>query len=1358
MLKSFLLLIISCWLFLAVPLSASYRTNVHSISRRDGLSNGAVTAIAKDTDGYMWLGTWNGLNRYDGLNMVTFLPGNNEYSIHNHVIRELYPTKSGAIWMLTNKGVSLYDNILNRFTSFFTQESDQLNYENDISISLSEKSGIWVSVFGQGIFMFDTLSGHFNKVTFDTVSKNASVGIIKIHVTGDQFYCIASNGQLLSMSGQHLVPIMFLPLTGTILSFTSTEINGKPCLLITQRVGPALMVNLEKKEINQLNIPNDLITTLSASLKKDKLWIGTEKGNIYGYNSVNRQFENLELLTDLPATSPIATRILSILETEPDLLWIGTDGNGVYTLKLTEFPNNSIPSSHLEYPIVRSIIVSDKNHILIGTKGGGIDIFDANGQYIKNISTKNGLSNNSVFSMHQRFDGSIWVGSDGEGIDIVSPDYSTIRNFPRDFEVPGTFTFSSVYRVLEDCDQNIFLGTSGFGVIRLTFDKTNPSKPIAYDQVILDEQNGLQKHIVYALAEEKSGIIWIGTRGIGVFQYNTITKRVLAHYSTSTHPEYIKNDDIISLFIDKSNRIYAGSSNGLFSFLTNLTDSSKIDHFDQHAGLLNTSIHTIEADQQNNIWVTTNFGLASIDSTRQYVRNFNDNDGLINIEYSDGASFFDEKTNRLFVGGTLGIDIIQPDKIKFSSQFPPIAINQLLIKNQPVEIGSQSVLTSSINHQNKLVLKYNQNSLTFHVTPLVYWGKERYRISYQLKNFDDDWVVNLPDQQISFTNIKSGSYILQFRVSDENGKWSGISKEIELEIKPPIWRTTWALLIYIVLFFGFQSLLFLYYRRKEAQKKEALLLEYKMKKEEELQKYKFEFFTNVAHEFRTPLTMITSYIHALIEDTRNTMNEPRLLKVYNNSIKLQKLVLEIMQFRKLEKGKEPLNIRLTNPVDLVWEIISDFELIAQQKNVYCTLITLQPNISFKTDAEKFQRIVSNLVSNAIKYNNPGGFVNISVMMETNALKVEIADNGIGINPEYYQNIFEPFGITSAKMKGSMPSYRSTGLGLAVTKGLVELLKGVISFESNVTQGTKFICVFPDVHEISAIDLSTLSAEPVEDLSFIDDLKPDLKLTNLKNTSEKSTILLVDDDNEILEVLSVFLHHDYNVLFASNGVEAYEKVLNEKPDLVVSDIMMPEMDGIELCCKLRQNFDTSHLPLILLTAKSEIEDRIAGLKAGADSYIPKPFHPDHLRVRIQKLLQQRLNIKKHFAFPSENPALVKEIPDPFFQKLLNYIDENIDDTNLSSGKMCDDLAISKSSLYNKTKSILGTTPHHLINQRRLSKAIVFLKTTNMTVSEIIDQTGFVSRTHFYDLFKNAYECSPSEYRSKSWSEANSNDAE
>ncbi len=1343
-----------CCLALYQTLQAQYRSNVHSISRSEGLSNGAVNTIAKDTEGYMWFGTWNGLNRYDGRSIVTFMPGIKPFAIHNHVVRELYPTASGSIWMLTNKGIALYDNSHNRFHSFFAGESEQINYENDISLTCSDALGTIAAVYGSGIFTFDSLKNQFVRIKFDPGSTKASIGIKRLHSIGPDIYCITGNNTLIKISGTRLIEIIQLPINAAISSSLGVLLNNKPYLLVTLRGGNAIMVDIGDKLVKQLKIPDDIITSFAPSAMPGRLWAGTEKGKIFSLNTSSGQFELLNIPSDLFVKNPIATRVLSICETAPDILWIGTDGNGVYNMKLSDFPNKSLSSRQLSYPIVRCILITQKKQMLIGTKGGGIDVFDSKRKHIRNISVKNGLSNNSVLSFHERADGSIWVGTDGQGIDIISPDLKKIKNFPRDFINNRDPGFASVYRILEDNDQRIYLGTSGFGVIMIEFDQGKPSNPVYYEQVILDKTpggNSQQKQIVYALTQERPGIIWIGTRGFGVYRYNTITKRLLSQFSSLTNPSFIKNDDILALYTDNKNIVWVGSSSGIFSFSPEL-NGVRVQGLNLQDELSNTSIHAIQMDKQGNLWVSTNQGLSCIDVLNKTVKSFTSNDGLINVEYSDGASFYDNSTGELFVGGTMGVDMIQTREINFSSFFPPIAINELYIRNQLVEISEESPLSNRINLQPRLELKSNQNALAFYVSPLTYWGKERHRISYRLKNFDDNWTVNPHNQAIRFTNLNPGKYFLQLRVSDENGIWSEQVKEVEILINPPLWKTKWAVAVYILLLIGIQLLIIRSYIRRVSRRKEAALLVFKQQKEKELQNYKIEFFTNVAHEFRTPLTLITSHIHALIEEAEATGKNPRLLKVYNNSIRLQKLVLEIIQFRKLEKGKEPLNISRVNPELLAKEVISDLELLAQKSKVTCEVTCNEKDLFFNTDADKYQRVITNLVSNAIKYNNPDGFIKVRISYTQHELTTEVEDNGTGIDPEYKSKVFEPFGISSAQKRGSFPGYKSTGLGLAVTKGIVELLGGTITYESNPGEGTLFTCRFPDIHLVNTEKIVRKEPADADEMAIMDETTSTEVFDGSISKSQKPTILLVDDDSEILELLSEMLHPIYEIHLAKNGVEALHILDNKNIDLVVSDVMMPEMDGIELCCKIRENFDTSHLPVVLLTAKAEIEDRIKGLQAGADSYIPKPFHPDHLKIRIEKLLITRQNIRKSFANKDDISLLIKEIPDPFFQKLLTHIDENIDDESLLAEKLSEQLAISKSSLYNKTKSVLGTTPHGLINQRRVRKASILLDSTTLTVSEIIDQTGFNSRAHFYELFNKAFGCSPTEYRLKRKSEA------
>ncbi|NTW24242.1 MAG: hypothetical protein HGA37_06055, partial [Lentimicrobium sp.] len=819
----------SCLLFLlllGISLKAEYRTNFHSISRREGLSNGAVNAIARDAEGYMWFGTWNGLNRYDGSNIVTFMPGGRPFTLHNHVVRELYPTAGGSIWMLTNKGISLYDNVTNRFSSFFTGESEQINYENDISLCHSNKYGTLAAVFGNGIFKYDSITSQFSKIKFDQNSAQVSLGVKRLYSIGSEFFCITGDNHLYEIKENNLIEILQIPVKAAISSSLGVFIHGHPFLLITQRGASAIFIDIKKGTTSPLKVTEDIITSFAPSAEPVRLWAGTEKGRIISLNLSTGLPEIQNALPDLFINNPITTRVLSICETAPDILWIGTDGNGVYNLKLSEFPNNSLSSSQLSYPIVRSILVTSKNNILIGTKGGGIDVFDKSGHRIKHLSVKDGLSNNSVLSFHERRDGTIWVGTDGQGIDIISQDFKTIRNFPGDFPGSSSPAFASVYRILEDIDRRLYLGTSGFGVIMVEFDKNSPVTPINAEQLVLDKsirQRSLQKQIVYALTLERPGIIWIGTRGSGVFQYNTVTKRVLSQFNTGTHPAHIKNDDILALFTDNAKNIWVGSSSGVFSLSPEINGLVKIAALNLNDDLSSTSVHAIQMDTQGNLWVTTNQGLSVIDPKNQTVKNFNSNDGLINLEYSDGASFFDKGTGQLYIGGTTGVDIIQTREIKFASLFPPIAINDLYIRNQLVEIAEESVLQSRINLQNSLILKHNQNALTFYVSPLAYWGKERHRISYRLKNFDDNWVVNMQNQAISFTNLAHGNYILQLRVSDENGIWSDQIKEITITINPPFWRTSWAIVAYILLIFGLQLLIFRSYRRREARRKEAAL-------------------------------------------------------------------------------------------------------------------------------------------------------------------------------------------------------------------------------------------------------------------------------------------------------------------------------------------------------------------------------------------------------------------------------------------------------------------------------------------------------------------------------------------------------
>lgn len=1328
--------------------SQAYReVDLHSISRKEGLSNGAVNAISSDNEGFMWFGTWNGLNRYDGSSFVSYMPGAAPNLINNHVVRKIFTMSDGEMWMLTNRGISRYNNKTGAFTSYFANESDQTNYENDIDLS-ANNSDIWVSVFGKGVYQYNRKVGKFELLSVSEISGKRLEETRMICSVGNDLFLVSQKGDILSIDHGSILSIGVVQNTSIITSLKGYRQDGVVYLTLTHRDDLATMVNVNTRAMQRLSLPNDAISTFGSLDKHGLVWVGTEKGAIWKLDLKTGEM----LSPDFVLTNKITTRILSIYESKPDLLWIGTDGGGLFNLRLSPFPITKITAEQLAYPIVRTILVARNGDVLVGTKGGGIDIFSSLLKYKRSITIDNGLSNNSVLSLYQRKDGSIWVGTDGSGVDIVSEDYLVVKSFPYDFQTQRSVDFGSVYRILEDSEERIFLGTSGHGVILLEFGNGSFQYPISYEQLILDSYKGVksrQRQIVYALTEERPGVIWIGTRGLGLFRYNTITKRVMNQVSMLTHKKEVSNDDVLTLHKGPQERIWVGTSGGMYSVLPISDRRVEVFPMSKSASPGNGVVNTIQSDRKGNLWITGSQGLMMFDKDLQVARRFNPSDGLINYEYSDGAAYFDKRNNRLYAGGTLGVDIVNVDQLTFSDYFPPIALTQILVRdgnNENIRVTSDGFVE---NFTNKLNLSHNQNALNFRVTPLVYWSKDRYKIGYRLLNYSSRWEEISADQPILFSNLPPGKFILQLRVSDENGRWSDVQKEVEIIITPPFWLTSWAIILYVILLVLIQWLIIKMHRRREAKKKEAAMLEFKLKKEEELQSYKIEFFTNIAHEFRTPLTLITSHIHLLLEDERSAPVKSKLHKIYNNTVKLQRLILEIIQFRKLEKGKEQLVTDKCNPVILIKEVVSDLELPAQEKGVKIVLDDLDAPPEIIIDADKFQRIVMNLLSNAIKYNKTDGEVFIKITKSDSGFDLLVKDSGMGIEPSLLPKIFEPFGISSERRRGGSPTYRSSGLGLAVTKSLANLLKAQIEVTSTLGEGTTFLCQFINLPLVEIRPTLPAEESPADFLPEIGER--DVVGSEIGDLPYRSKILVVDDDPEILDLMKDLLQTEYELSFAQNGKEALERLRAQSVDLVISDVMMPEMDGIELFKAIRSDFNLSHLPLILLTAKAEIEDRIVGIKAGADSYIPKPFHPDHLKTRIETLILLRQQIRERYTAREDNRDLIKGVQDPFFTSILTFIDENLDDQSLSAEKLCQYLAISKSALYTKTKTLLNITPHGLINQRRLNKAVKLLQTTTLNVSEIIDQTGFNSRAHFYELFNKVYSCSPTEFRQNGNSE-------
>jgi signal transduction histidine kinase/DNA-binding NarL/FixJ family response regulator len=1117
----------------------------------------------------------------------------------------------------------------------------------------------------------------------------------------------------------------------------------------------------------QLRLGSTGISSISQNQKKDALWIGTESGNIFKISMINGHLKSESLDSYIPLLTQKKLKILSITETSQNIMWIGTDGDGIYKFLTKERLFNSITygqtdQGHLSQSIVRCIY-EDDGKLYVGTRGGGLNILNNENQPENTVyTTKDGLSNNAVLSINKDQRGNLWIGVDGEGIDMMEAKTHRIFHFPRDLEGAGRVNFASVYAICISSDNSIWLGTSGFGVVHLQIHRHVNGKYVLGKYERIDSRNSKMKsNIVYSIVEEKPGIFWFGTRFGGLYKYNSNSAQFEEAIQAGDNPTGLSNSDVLSLCRDSKNNLWIGTSGGL-NHKSLESPVKPVKRYSQKDGLLNNTIHGILEDEMGRIWISTNEGLSLFNNTDNTFKNFDWNDGLQNNEFTDGAVFKSPVSHKLYFGGIDGVDIVNPDKLDTSFFFPKLAFTELQVHNVIIDPGDNTrILRRHINATKSIRLNYNQNFITFHFTTLDYWNKQRCKYAYYLENFDKEWIYINKQSFVNLVNVPPGRYKLNLKYTNENGSWNSEIRTVSIIITPPFWATKFAYSIYLLMFILVQAGWINAIRKRTKRKKIIAIEKIKRDHEEELNNYKLQFFTNIAHEFRTPLTLIMGPVATILKKNNDNSIKKHLTTVYKNALRLQKLIQELIEFRRIETGNAMLEVAEKNLNDFTADIAGIFQEYAFERGIDLTFLPFEGSSVGYIDSKKIEKVLINLISNSIKYTPAGGAITVRLTILNQVASFEVIDTGIGIAPEIIEKIFDPFFHGSEIYAEVNGISKGTGIGLSLTKSLVEVHRGKIYVESIVRKGSKFTFTIP----IASSDYKTI-VSPDEQLILKSQLKEKIN-TEFETseyessesaangdatllTSEKEYQLLVVDDNpQVLSMLADILTDKYGIHQASTGLGALEIMENNKIDLVISDVIMPDMDGLTLCNKIKENIETSHLPVILLTAKGEIEQRIEGLQAGADSYIPKPFHPDHLFIRIEKLLQSREVIRKKFsslALYSDDKIAqgLGKSDENFLEKLSGYITREMGNSELGADHLETFMGMSKTSLYKKIKSLTGLSPHLLINQYRLKRAAYLLKSGEMNVSEVIYETGFNSRSYFYKSFNELFHCSPKDY--------------
>lgn len=1336
---------------------------IKQIDNSMGLSNSSINTIFQDSDNLLWIGTWDGLNRYDGNKFKIFRPElNNENSLSNQVILKIDEDKTGQIWVSTIHGLNSYDKKTDTFRRYyFSRINTPPVSESEFNMALDPSKTVFCAVKDWGI-------GYFYEDDFQRLKANSlPVMAVKkmVFTTSNKLLLLYDTGTLYQVditsgdNGQKSISKSGM-IANDVHDF---EIIQKQKLCVVSKTGNVVMhtlLNQNKEEIyekNVLSIVGGVSEGLILSNKSEFLIIDSSGKRI-----------------GLPWKKYLKDqKITTVFQGTENVIWVGTDGDGIFKLYPMRKSFDLITKAQVpEFSegIVRAFTESEGNSFWVGTKGKGLFRFPSKFyenineplQY-KNFNQNNSPINNSVYALHKGQDDLIFIGTDGEGIDVYDLKNSRLVPWSQIIGSEQAEYFKSTYTIYQDKKGYLWLGTNGYGVIRLKIERSGEKLKVSQFRKYSAgqyEENSLSSNIVFSILPKNDNELWIGTRLGGLNLFNKETNSFRSFKNKRNDPQSLSNDDILSLFSDVNGKLWVGTSFGL-NLLEDIGSDGEpnFKRYTVREGLPNNTIHGIIADKRQNLWISTNYGLSNLIVDENRFINYTENEGLQNNEFADGAFYKDKDSDFVFMGGIKGFNYFLPSEIEEDPFVPDIFIDKISGQNKETPYYQHLVVSPYANTPPSIKLEHDENYFDIELAALTYIHSEKCQFAYKLIGFDDEWVNINNRRNISFTNVPPGTYSLLLKWTNSDGIWSKPTKAIDIEIDPILWRTNVAYAVYLLLFLLLLALIYSFYQKKKSLRRNII----NQKREEEIHQNRLTFFTNVAHEFQTPLTLITGPIQKLSEMVGLSEKNQRYINmIERNSSRLLFLTQQLLEFRKAESDYLDVRVREFDLVNLIEQIAELFDEWAIQNSIEYDL-EMPSSLEGWYDKDKIEKIVFNLLSNAFKYTPDKGKIHLQIYKEENetrTLHIIVSNSGKGIAKEKLDRVFNRFVLLDESKDADTTKFR-TGIGLAYVKSLITVLNGDITVASEVNKGVSFNVTLPcgkenfkesELEEYSGqVNISYHLKNILEDESDNtgDTSKKISSLDGILN--KRKVVLVVEDEKDVRVFLKDLLIEKYKVSTVNNGAEALEAIKREMPDIIISDLMMPEMDGLELCKEIRSNVTTCHLPLIMLTSKNSVIHSIEGLECGANSYIPKPFHPDFLQIKVQNLLEEKELMMKHLSketpIESLTSGLENDEDKDFMKTVVDFINDNIENENLQSQLIEQELGISSSQLYRKIKYIYGFSPGDLIRTIRLKHAATLLRKNTLTVSQVSYQSGFNNRSYFYREFKKMFNITPKNYQLK-----------
>jgi len=1360
------------YIFLAFLYFYTYAENLPSLYKfkrlntLNGLPSNDIQRIYQGRDGYIWIASRNGLFQYDGYSVTAFRSNlYNPELLSNNNICCLSEDFKQRLWIGTYKGL----NMLDRKTGRIVQINRKEFINNTISSVLATKKGEILLGTDQGLYQYiyetdscilynrHNTNGVFPETSVKSMIEDSyghiwvgtwNSGLFRYEPEKGEYYSYPQ------MNNQNSAHELFEDSRKRI--WIGTWGGGLQLLENAYDMEKVSWRTFEKQTNNPNSLPNNIIYSISEDINSKKIWTGTREGLSILDNEKDGYFTNYYPGGSEQTISD--NEVNSIIRDNQGMMWLGLLRGGVNIVStrkpyFTSYALNSLKKD-LNTNSIGCMFV-DKNEIMwLGVSGYGLVLYDrGTNKYILPSGSEefSFIKVPSVISITQMLsNGQIWLGTHNLGLYVYDKNRKSkekITWYPPD-ETPW-LSGHQIYTIFEDSEANRWIGSNyGLTMVSPEFEY------IRFDSLEYDGKK-LRSAIIVDIEEGEKDEIWAASNNSGIYKISGSGKNLSNYYLTnySVSNGKLNSTNVSDIHKDSRGRIWVGSEGGGL----NLYDRSKDSFIPVHKlwNLPGDAIYNILEDEKGDLWMGTNSGLMKLhiqdDLKNASFRVYTISDGLLNNSFSRKA-FFKTDKGEMFFGGNQGLNSFYPEKLtENTSAFPPVIITDIKIHNHPWNDLDEKVrsriseLTPEFTKE--IRLDYKNNNFTIEFATLGYETSWQYTYAYKLEGFDTQWQYTEASRRFAYyNNLKPGTYMFHLKTTNANGVWSNQIVSLKVVILPPPWETWWAYLIYISILIGIITFVYRMLSNRMKLENELQLRELEQTKAEELNHAKLQFFTNITHELLTPLTIIS----ASVDDLK--MQAPQYAKHYqvmvNNINRLIRLLQQILEFRKAETGNLKLKVSRGDLAAFVTNSIESFQPLIKKKKMNFSVICDPLHFPAYFDPDKLDKILYNLLSNASKYNKEGG--NITVRLHRDEVRdfaiISVADDGMGISKDAQKDLFKRF------YEGDYRKFKTigTGIGLSLTKDLVALHGGEILVESDEGKGTVFKVVFP-------IERKAFREDEIDD-TLIDTKTTEIEYDNISEEEDflydnKScfNVLLVEDNEDLLQLMVKLLGTDYNIYTASNGKEGLEVLNKEEIDLVVSDIMMPVMDGVELCKVIKSEFEYSHIPVLLLTAKTGETDRINAYESGADSYLTKPFNLSILHARIKNLLKARERINKDFkkqlVFEAKELNYTS-IDEEFLKKAIECVHENLSDPNYDQSQFIKDMGTSRSTLFRKMKSLTGLSYVSFIRNVRLKAACrIMEEKKNVRISELAYAVGFNDPRYFSSCFKKEFSMLPREYYEK-----------